>query len=89
MSGWTAAQPMAELAPPRSPSAPPQYYYAEDGEPVGPITFDELKAKIAAGLIKADTPVWKAGTPSWVAARRLPEIAMPCACLPPPRRPNA
>jgi len=59
--------------PAGAPSA--QYFYSENGRPVGPLSLEEIKAKIAAGVIKADTLVWKGGSPSWVAAKDLPEIA--------------
>jgi GYF domain 2 len=67
---------LAQLAPPPLPQpAAAQFFYAENGKPVGPLTLAEIQAKIAAGAITPDTLVWKAGAPAWVAAKQLPEVA--------------
>ncbi|MFI5015780.1 MAG: DUF4339 domain-containing protein [Hyphomicrobiales bacterium] len=67
---------MAQLAPPPLPQPPSaQFYYDDNGKPAGPLSLSEIQAKIAAGAIKPDTLVWKAGTPNWVAAREQPEVA--------------
>jgi hypothetical protein len=58
---------------PEVPSA--QYYYNDNGKPVGPVTLAEIRAKIAAGTIKPDTLVWKVGMPNWVAAKDQGDIA--------------
>jgi hypothetical protein len=76
---------LAQLTPPPLPQPPAaSYFYAENGKPVGPVTLAEIQAKIAAGVIKPDTLVWKSGTPSWVEARRLTEIAPLFAGTPAP-----
>jgi len=67
---------LAQAAPPPLPQPPgSQYFYNDNGKPVGPVTLDEIRAKIAAGTITPDTLVWKAGTPGWVAAKELTEVA--------------
>jgi hypothetical protein len=67
---------LAQLTPPPLPQPPDaQFFYNDNGKPVGPVTLAEIRAKIAAGTITPDTLVWKAGTPSWVAAKQLPEVA--------------
>ena len=67
---------MAQTAPPPLPQPPAaQFFYSENGKPVGPMTLAEIQAKIAAGTITPDTLVWKAGTPGWVAAKQLSDIA--------------
>jgi hypothetical protein len=71
-------------APPAMPSAPPpmppapagaQYYYNDNGQQAGPFSASEIQQKIASGLMSPDTLVWKSGSPSWVAAKTLPEFA--------------
>jgi GYF domain 2 len=62
-------------APPAMPAAGAQYYYNDNGKQAGPFTADQIKQKIAAGQISPDTLVWKSGTPNWVAAKSLPELA--------------
>jgi hypothetical protein len=67
---------LAQLAPPPLPQPPAaQFFYSDNGKPVGPVTLAEIQAKIAAGSIKPDTLVWKAGAPNWVAAKELTDIA--------------
>jgi len=61
----TVAPPsLAQLAPPPLPQPPAaQSYYNDNGKPVGPVSLAEIRSKIAAGIIKPDTLVWKPGTP--------------------------
>jgi hypothetical protein len=76
--GVVAVKPllMAQAVPPPLPQPPAvQYYYNEGGKPVGPVTLAEIQAKIAAGTITPDTLMWKAGAPSWVAAKQFDEVA--------------
>ena len=68
-----------EGSPQPSPAA--IYYYSDNGKPVGPITLAEMQAKWATKTITPDTLVWKIGTPNWVPAKELTEIA---AATPPP-----
>ncbi len=65
-------------APPPLPPAPTgaQYYYDDNGKPAGPYSADEIGQRIAAGQITAATLIWKTGTPSWLAAKDLPEFAI-------------
>jgi hypothetical protein len=70
----------AQAGPPPLPPMPAapagaQYYYNDNGKQAGPFSADEIKQKMAAGIIGPDTLVWKSGTPSWVAAKTLPELA--------------
>jgi hypothetical protein len=52
-----------------------QYYVAENNQPVGPLSLAEVEARIAAGTLAANGLVWVVGTPDWVAAGTLPELA--------------
>jgi hypothetical protein len=67
---------LAQAGPPPLPQPPSaQFYYSANGKPVGPVSLDEIQAKIAAGTITPDTLVWKTGAPNWVAAKEMSEVA--------------
>jgi len=56
--------------------AKPEWYYAENGDAVGPLTLDALQAKLPS-LQGEDTLVYGPGMSSWTAARRLPSLRPP------------
>jgi GYF domain 2 len=72
-------------APPLPQPTPAQFYYGDNGRPVGPFTQDEIRQKIAAGVVTLDTLIWKAGSAGWVALKDVPELrrsqvsAEPCS----------
>jgi GYF domain 2 len=80
-------QMLAQLTPPPLPQPMAQYYYNDNGKPAGPMPLSEIQARIAAGAIKPDTLVWKAGTPNWVQAKEQAEIAT--LFITPPPTPTA
>ncbi len=43
------------------------WYYAREGRQVGPLSEDDLKTQVAAGVIRADTLVWHEGMGGWQA----------------------
>lgn len=51
-----------------------QWHYNNNGQQTGPITTDELKAKIAAGELTRSSLVWKVGTTDWVEIGSLTEL---------------
>lgn len=61
----------------------PNYYYHNGASQVGPFSLEELIKQ----PVKADTQVWKEGTPSWQSAKDLPEIASLLRPTPPPMTP--
>ena len=62
-----------------------QWYYAESGKQVGPLSEAEFRALVQAGTIKAGTLVWKAGMAGWVAYETLPPAVPTTAeSFPPP-----
>jgi GYF domain 2 len=81
-------QMLAQLAPPPLPQPAAQYFYNDNGKPAGPVSLSEIQARIAAGAIKPDTLVWKAGTPNWVQAREQAEIATLFVTPPPTPTPT-
>lgn len=54
-----------------SPSS--QWFYSENGEQKGPISFSELQGLITQGL-PLSSLVWTEGTPEWVSASSIPEL---------------
>ena len=45
------------------------WYYARGGAQTGPVSFDDLKAALAAGQLGREDLVWKEGTADWVQAQ--------------------
>lgn len=62
-----------------------QWYYAEDGKQVGPVSEADFDALVRSGKIGAQTLVWKAGMANWVAYGTL----APAAAAPAPAQPEA
>lgn len=76
-----ADQPTPPPLPPPEPDA--QFYAAENGQPVGPLSLEQLKARIQNGQTKRSDLVWKAGTPTWVKAGELAELKDAFGAAPP------
>jgi len=62
------------------------WYFASGGNRVGPVSEDDLHARIASGEIKADTLVWNSGMADWAKAGAIPGLMGPSA---PPMPPGA
>jgi hypothetical protein len=77
--------PQIVTPPPLPPPPPPAAFFVEQGgQPVGPLSLDDLKTRIAGGTLKSDTLVWKQGAPNWTAAKEVPEVAALLPVTPPP-----
>jgi hypothetical protein len=63
-------------APAATPSAA-VWYVEEAGQPIGPLTADDIAARIADGRMTGATLVWRAGMPDWVAASAAPDLVLP------------
>lgn len=50
-----------------------EWFYVQDGQPVGPVTMDELKTRMAA-LEGDETLVYGPGLANWTAARHVPGL---------------
>lgn len=50
------------------------YYFAIDGESVGPLDHDQIESKIAEGKIQLETLAWKEGMESWKSVSEIPEL---------------
>lgn len=73
--------------PPPLPTAG-AFFVAIAGQQAGPFDLAALQAKAAAGQLKADTLVWKAGMAQWLPAGQVAELSGILASVPPPL-PNA
>lgn len=68
----------------------PVIYVAHQGQQQGPLTAEEVRKRLTAGLYHPDTLAWQEGTADWVPLRQLfPETERPEASVPPPLPPEA
>jgi hypothetical protein len=51
------------------------WYYAQDGNSIGPFTLKQLKAVLSEFSGLKDILVWRDGLPNWVLAETVPELA--------------
>jgi hypothetical protein len=66
------------------------WFYARDHEQQGPVSEEEFRAMVAAGLIREDTLIWRPGLAQWEPLRAVPDAPRParaanqsgnvCAC---------
>ncbi|MDT3438132.1 SPFH domain-containing protein [Pseudofrankia sp. BMG5.37] len=80
--------------PPGAPTPPPlpqaaQWFIGVGGQQQGPFDAAGLAQRVAAGELRHDTLVWKAGMAAWTAAGQVPEVAPLFANVPPPLPPQA
>jgi hypothetical protein len=50
------------------PPEPPEWYFTNNGDQSGPVTWTHLRQLAASGQVQPTDMLWKAGMPSWVAA---------------------
>ncbi len=83
--GPTGPAPGAPAAgpPPPVPVAV-AWHFAENGQPVGPLTGPQLAQAVAAGRVSRTTLVWSAGMSAWAAAEEVDSLVGLFATLPPP-----
>jgi len=62
---WVQAMPPTPCPQSATRDMTMSWYYAESGQPKGPITEDQLSALVAAGTVTQDTMVWREGMPGW------------------------
>lgn len=51
-----------------------QWYYSSNGSQQGPVSEDDLKAKITSGEVRSADLVWKEGMEGWQAVSKVPEL---------------
>ncbi|MDF1659350.1 MAG: CD225/dispanin family protein [Verrucomicrobiales bacterium] len=54
-----------------------EWYYASNGQQMGPVSQEELISLFDRGEIKASDLVWNEGMPDWVAFSSVPELRSP------------
>src|SRR4029453_16149360 len=52
------------------------WFYAKDGQQIGPVDFSEIERLRAEGQLTDDTLVWQQGMPNWV---KLSSVSKPAA----------
>lgn len=61
------------------------WYYAKDGQQLGPVADEELRRMIRDGSLRQEDLVWRDGMPSWQPAGEVPDLGfLPPAPYPPP-----
>ena len=81
---FTSQQPQGAALPPPIP-VQVMYYYAANGQQLGPVTFDKLKELFANRTINRDSLVWKQGLIGWTALKEIEELkAFLGGSIPPP-----
>ncbi len=90
-----AAPPTPPPLPGPAPTPPPlpqpnavTFYIERNGQPVGPLTLDQVKQEIANGTVKQETLTWKPGEAAWRQAKDVAELKQLLAALPPPVPPE-
>ncbi|MDP9174669.1 MAG: SPFH domain-containing protein [Planctomycetota bacterium] len=73
----------AQAGPPPVPGAA-AFFAAIGGAQVGPLSMNDLSARLHAGDLTPQTLVWKQGMSGWVAAQTVPELGALFAAVPPP-----
>jgi uncharacterized RDD family membrane protein YckC len=63
------------------------WYFAADGERVGPRSLDEMRALLADGTVTPETLVWTSGMSAWTQAGELPLLLEAPATEPEPFTP--
>ena len=76
-----ADNPTPPPLPPPEPAA--QFFAAENGQPVGPMSLEQLNARVQNNQTKRGDLVWKSGTPDWVKAEELAELRDAFGAAPP------
>ncbi|HMN40124.1 MAG TPA: SPFH domain-containing protein [Phycisphaerales bacterium] len=60
------------------------FFLAIGGKQAGPFEFNLLRSKVMTGELKPETLVWRAGMPTWAAAKDVPELTSVLASGSPP-----
>lgn len=79
LMGQPAQQPFASQRPQGAALPPPipvqvMYYYAANGQQLGPVSYDKLKELFANRTINRDSLVWKQGLMGWTALKEIEEL---------------
>ncbi len=81
---FTSQQPQGAALPPPIP-VQVMYFYATNGQQLGPVSFDKLKELFASRTINRDSLLWKQGLTEWKALKEIDELKVFLGgSLPPP-----
>lgn len=69
-------------------SSSDEWYYAEGGQPCGPVCFADLQRMFTQGRLVLQTLVWSEGMESWAPYNELPVVNASPSPLPTSRRPS-
>jgi uncharacterized Tic20 family protein len=61
-----------------------QWFYTEQREQRGPVSFEELKARADQGSLRSDDLVWGEGMPQWKPASQVEDLFASPRTAPPP-----
>ncbi|MGB1269055.1 MAG: SPFH domain-containing protein [Flavobacteriaceae bacterium] len=61
-----------------------QYFYAANGQQLGPVSFEGLSQLFASRTVNATTLVWKQGMVNWAALNTVTELQALLGSVPPP-----
>jgi membrane protease subunit (stomatin/prohibitin family) len=86
--GFGQRQQSAGAGPPPLPGAV-QWYYADNGQSMGPMSPAQLQGAIGNGQVTPDTMVWTADLGGWQPAGQVPHLAGAFGPPPPPPPPPA
>lgn len=90
--GAATGQPPAQAAPQAAAPPPipvsPSYYYAANGQQMGPVPFEKLRELFAARTINRETLVWKQGMGDWTQLKEVEELKAFLGGNTPPPLPN-
>lgn len=78
-AGPTAGETAAVSAPPIA-----EWWYAHEGETVGPVPLSEIETAISDGDVTRDSLVWREGMDAWVAAESVDAVDNLFPVEPPP-----
>ncbi|MGB5429336.1 SPFH domain-containing protein [Eudoraea sp.] len=70
---FSSQQPQGTALPPPIP-VQVMYYYAANGQQLGPVSFEKLKELFANRTINRDSLVWKQGLMGWTALKEIEEL---------------
>lgn len=65
-----------------------QWYYAHEGQQIGPMTFQELQVLAASGRLSPHDLVWSEGMSNWVPARNIADLFSTTKDVAPPTLPT-
>lgn len=73
MGGQQNPMQQGGTVPPPMPVAV-QYYYSQNGQQMGPVAFDQLKALFANRTVNKDSLIWKQGMANWATLKEIEEL---------------